>query len=171
MTEILWLNMWGGKHLSGIRDRDFCSFYPHKSTSTWRFFSHTRSGFPLFLPIWEISISHTRTSPREKRTSSRRPHIIPWRHCNVKMSANSGFSGSLFYGFQYKMRYIQCATRDHRLSSLGKPRDANRWSPRQIFLSHPYTHHSYNLTNPALENEKTNSRMLAVRRSVTSLWS
>ena len=29
-------------------------------------FSHTRSGFPLFLFIWDISVSHTRTSPRER---------------------------------------------------------------------------------------------------------
>ena len=30
--------------------------------------------------------------------------------------------------------------RDHRLSSLGKPRDAKRWSLRWNFLSHPHTH-------------------------------
>ena len=29
--------------------------------------------------------------------------------------------------------------RDHRLSSLGKPRDANRRSSQYIFLSYPYT--------------------------------
>ena len=28
---------------------------------------------------------------------------------------------------------------DHRLISLGKPRDATRWSSERIFLSHPYT--------------------------------
>ena len=29
--------------------------------------------------------------------------------------------------------------RDHRLSSLGKPRDANQRSSGRIFLSHPHT--------------------------------
>ena len=29
--------------------------------------------------------------------------------------------------------------RDHRLSSLGKPRDAKRWSSERIFLSYPHT--------------------------------
>ena len=29
--------------------------------------------------------------------------------------------------------------RDHRLSSFGKPRDAERWSPGRIFLSYPHT--------------------------------
>ena len=29
---------------------------------------------------------------------------------------------------------------DHRLSSLGKPRDAKRGSSGRIFLSHPHTH-------------------------------
>ena len=29
---------------------------------------------------------------------------------------------------------------DHRLSSLGKPRDANRGSSGRIFLSHPHSH-------------------------------
>ena len=31
-------------------------------------------------------------------------------------------------------------TRDHRLSSVGKPRGANRCSSVHIFLSHPHTH-------------------------------
>ena len=30
--------------------------------------------------------------------------------------------------------------RDHRLSSLDKPCDINRWSSGRIFLSHPHTH-------------------------------
>ena len=32
---------------------------------------------------------------------------------------------------------------DHHLSSFGKPRDANRWSLGQIFLSHPHTHDGF----------------------------
>ena len=31
-------------------------------------------------------------------------------------------------------------SRDHHLSSLGKPPDANWWSSRQIFPSHPHTY-------------------------------
>ena len=58
--------------------------------------------------------------------------------------------------FQYKMRYLvvrkkkiihyscedgieKSVPRDHRFSSLVKPRDANRWSSGRIFLSHPHT--------------------------------
>ena len=33
--------------------------------------------------------------------------------------------------------------RDHLLSSLGKPRDANWWSSGRISLSHPYTHDGF----------------------------
>ena len=33
---------------------------------------------------------------------------------------------------------------DHRLSSLGKPRDAQRSSSLQIFLSYPHTHDGFN---------------------------
>ena len=33
---------------------------------------------------------------------------------------------------------------DHRLSSLGKPRDAQRSSSGQIFLSYPHTHDGFN---------------------------
>ena len=62
--------MWGGKHLSGIPDRDFCIFYPHKRTSTWRYFSHTRSGFLLFYPF-ENFLSHIAVPALgKKRTSS-----------------------------------------------------------------------------------------------------
>ena len=33
--------------------------------------------------------------------------------------------------------------RDHHLSSLGKPRDAKRWSSGRIFLSDPHTHDDF----------------------------
>ena len=67
-----------------------------------------------------------------------------------------GFLEGLFKFFQYKWGikwwarkriHYSCEVgieksvpRDHRLSSLGKPRDANRWSSGRIFLSHPHTH-------------------------------
>ena len=97
-----------------------------------------------------------------KQTAARWPHVYPWCHCNVKMtspcriSAYSGFSGSLFQVFKYKLGikwwarkriHNSCedgieksVPRDHWLSSLGKPRDANRWSSGQIFLSHLHIH-------------------------------
>ena len=37
-------------------------------------------------------------------------------------------------------RIEKSVPRDHRLSSLGKPRDAKRRSSGQIFLSYPHTH-------------------------------
>ena len=37
-------------------------------------------------------------------------------------------------------RIEKSVPRDHRLSSLGKPRDAKRWSSGRIFLSFPHTH-------------------------------
>ena len=127
-------------------DRDFFCFYP-----------------------CEIILSHT-TVPAlgkdKKWTAARWPHVDPWNHCNVKMtspcciSAYSGFSGSLFQVFpiyewgikwwaRKRFHYLcevgieKSVRRDHRLPSLGKPRDANRWSSGQIFLSHPHTHDGF----------------------------
>ena len=37
-------------------------------------------------------------------------------------------------------RIEKSVPRNHRLSSLGKPRDAKRRSSGQIFLSYPHTH-------------------------------
>ena len=173
--------MWGGKHLSGIPDRDFCRFYPHKRTSTWRFFSHTRSGFPLFLPIWEISISHTRTSPREKnehhhvgRTSFR--DVIVMLKCQQIQD---------FLEVFFMVSNIKCGTYNaplaitlcHHSASLVMPIS----DPRdKFFLSHPHTHNSYNLPNPALRNDKKLTaacspyvdpwRHCEVKMTVTSPW-
>ena len=41
----------------------------------------------------------------------------------------------ILWGWYRKIRPSQSP-----MSSLGKPRDANRWSSRWIFLSHPHTH-------------------------------
>ena len=40
--------------------------------------------------------------------------------------------------YSYENGIEKSVPRDHHLSSLGKPRDANRWSSGQIFLSHSY---------------------------------
>ena len=37
---------------------------------------------------------------------------------------------------------------DHRLSSLGKPRDTKRRSPGRIFLSYPHMHDRFLYCNP-----------------------
>ena len=74
--------------------------------------------------------------------------MFSWRH-HVKL--HSGTSWSLFSdknsGAQEKEsinhgegKIEKSVPRDHRLSSLGKPRDANRRSLGRIFLSYPHTH-------------------------------
>ena len=87
--------------------------------------SHMALKYPVFFRIpdqdfhyfytCEIILSHIPVPARgkdEKTNSSvstaRLPHVDPLCHCNVKMtsscriSANSGFSGSLFHVFQIK---------------------------------------------------------------------
>ena len=60
-------------------------------------FSHTRSGFPLFLSRMPI--------PARGEYKNEHQHVDPWRRCNVKTThhvtfqRNSGFSGSLFSVF------------------------------------------------------------------------
>ena len=91
-----------------------------------RDFSRTPArDFCFFLPI---SISHTRTSSGKykKRTAASWPHIVLWRHCNVKMTSPcrntfiSGFSGSLFHVFfQYKMRYLVVSKKKNPLFVWG----------------------------------------------------
>ena len=49
---------------------------------------------------------------------------------------------SLFCDVDYKnLSFV--ITRDHRLASLGKPRDAKRRSPGQIFLSYPHANNGF----------------------------
>ena len=104
------------------------------------------------------------TSPRERwKTNSRTlgarrsVKMLKWRH-HVASQRIQGFLEVFFqvFFFQYKggiKRWARKKThnsfedgieksvpRDHRLSSLGKPRDANRWSSGWIFLSHPHTY-------------------------------
>ena len=73
--------------------------------------------------------------------------IIMWNG----ILAYTGTSGSIFWNkkrwwarkrinYSYEGRIEKSIPRDHRLSSLGKPRDANWWSSGQIFLSYPHTH-------------------------------
>ena len=113
-----------------------------------------RLGF--FCPHWTPMIdSIYRAYPYlKKQTAARWPHVVLWRHCNDKMtspcciSAYLGFSGSMF--FQYKMRYLVVSKKknplfmwgwDRKIRPLWSPRDANRWSLRQIFQS--YTHYRF----------------------------
>ena len=76
--------------------------------------------------------------------------IFKWCH-HVKLHLSIlGTSGSLFKKKQWWARkriHYSCegriensVPRDHRLSSLGKPRDAKQWSSGRIFLSYPHTH-------------------------------
>ena len=39
-----------------------------------------------------------------------------------------------------RVRVEKSVPRDHRMSSLGKPRDAKQRSSGQIFLSYPHSH-------------------------------
>ena len=81
-SNICFANHLGSWHMayefSRIPDRDFRFFYPRETI-----LSH--------IPV------HSRTS------AARWSHVIPGRHCDVKMtspcpiSANSGFSGSFFF--------------------------------------------------------------------------
>ena len=119
--------------------------------------------FRCFYPC-EIVLSHTPIPAigkyKKNRTAARLPHVDPWRHCFVimtspcRISAYSGFSGSLFHIFSSikwgirwwarKRIHYSCegemeksVPRDHRLPSLGKPPDANRWSSGQVFSIPP----------------------------------
>ena len=98
-------------------------------------FSQTRSGFPLFSPMWDISIANTRSSSRERlktnslTSAARWPHVFPWRHCNYKMtspcriSAYSGFSRSLFsMSFRYEIRYLVVGKKKNPLFVWGSDR-------------------------------------------------
>ena len=66
-------------------------------------FSHTRSGFLLFLPMYQ--------PVRKKKT--KQLHIDLWGHCYViitspcRISVYSGFSGSLFHVFPIKKEVLR----------------------------------------------------------------
>ena len=100
-------------------------------------FSHTRSKFPLFL----ATLSHIPVPALwkdKKWTAAPWPHVYPWRHCNVKMtsphriSAYSGFSGSLFHVFifHFTMRYLVVSKKKNPLLVWGWDRKIlPSWSP------------------------------------------
>ena len=58
---------------------------------------------------------------KHEQLAARWPHVDPRRHCNVKSSslyriaAYSGFSGSHFHVFQYKIRYIEVSKKKYPL--------------------------------------------------------
>ena len=88
--------------------------------------------------------------------------MLKWRH-NVASSRIGDFLEAFFhvsnikcdiYWWERKIIHYSCENgieksvpRDHRSSSLGKPRDANRWSSERIFLSHPHTHDRFLLSS------------------------
>ena len=155
-----------------------------KYGSIFHFFLEFLLFYQFYLTYPYQPVEKIRTPPppqkkkkkKKKKTNSRTsaarwPHVDPWRyhgHCNVKItspcriSAYSGFSGSLFSCFSYLKYGVHVFSgeqekesitlhlcedgmekfvpRDHRLSPLGEPRGANRWSSGRFFLSHPHTH-------------------------------
>ena len=129
------------------------------------FFLAQRIGISEILPwVRKSYLTHAilpRLSPEgfihwlywNSRTSSSSDDIVmfKWRHHVHCIFAYSGTSGSLFLNkkqrWARKILYYSCegrreksVPRDNRLSSLGKPSDAKRWSSGRIFLSYPHTH-------------------------------
>ena len=125
-----------------------------------QYFSHTRSGFLFFThltypyqPVGKIKMnSHTLVSRR----------FLTSLNClnNITISHLSVFRIQVsFMFFQYKKRYLVVSKKNnpflvwgwlrkirpevHRLLSLGKHRDVNRWSTGQMFVSHPHTHDGF----------------------------
>ena len=129
-------------------------------------FSHTRLGFPLFLPMWDNSISHTHTSLWEEKknelpntgcTLTRYVNVmLKWCH-HVASQCIQYFLEAFFMFFQYKMRYLVVSKKKNPLFLWGWDRKIrpsqspfvitrqaswwpNRWSSGRIFLSHSHTH-------------------------------
>ena len=69
--------------------------------------SHIRLEFLLFLPILShIHVPLPALGTDKKRTAPRWPHVVPWRHCNFRMTSPCPISaclvnfGSLLHAFQ-----------------------------------------------------------------------
>ena len=88
-------------------------------------FLRTKSGFQLFLSIWENSISNFLYQLVEK-IKNEQPHVNWCHHCNVKMtshknyvcriSSESGTSGIVSHIFQIlKKRYVMVSKRKNPL--------------------------------------------------------
>ena len=110
----------------------------------------------------EIFLFHTPVPALGKdknRTAAHCLHVDLWLHyakmtSSCHISAYLGLFSSVFFQYKWGIKWWarkrnhyssedeieKSVPRDHRMSSLGKPRDANRWSSGRIFLSHPHTH-------------------------------
>ena len=87
-----------------LRFRVILTFIPIRN----RIFSHTISRFPLFLPIWENSFSHTPYQPVGNIKSNSSMSIDTWHHCFVKNRRHHAmYPGTLLWAFyKHKMIYL-----------------------------------------------------------------
>ena len=107
-------------------------------------FSHSRSGFPLILPMWDNP--HTRTSlgkdqkKKKKETAARRPHagrtsirdvIVMLKLCHhVASQRIQDFLEVCFVFFQNEMRYLVVSKKNNALFVWGWERKhCPAWSP------------------------------------------
>ena len=83
-------------------------------------FLHTWSGFPLFSPIWENSITHTLSLPVGMIKSNSHTSENRWRHCLLKgrhdvLSHLSVFSNFWKKFFQHKIWYLMVSKTNNLL--------------------------------------------------------
>ena len=142
--------IWQGVYIIKFKNKCFMHIEHMENKKTDRnatecVFSHTRSGFPFFLPMWDISISYSRTSQWQWYKSEQHASHTSFRHIitilkrrhHIGSQRFQDFMEALFMAFfQYKCGikwwarkriHYSCegsVPRNHRLSSLGKPRAA-----------------------------------------------
>ena len=122
----------------------FLSF-PRAGTGMWdRIFSHTRSGFPLFLPMWDNSYPY-QPKGKIKNTAARWTQagrtsicdvivMLKWRH-HVASQRIQDFLETFFMLFQYKMMYLVMSKKKNPLFVGGWDRKICPWrSPFVITL-------------------------------------
>ena len=106
----------------------------------------------LYQPAGKLQTTNN-AQPHFGRTSTRDAIVMLKLRHHVASQRIQDFLEAFFHVIQYKMRYLvvskknnplfvwgcdrKSVPRDHRLSSLGKPRNGNRRSSGRIFLSHP----------------------------------
>ena len=107
------------------------------------FFSHTRSGFPLFLPMWDISLSHNIqcTSPKESKIKKKILtlttirdviEMLKWRH-HVAYQRIQDFL-EVFFTFFFQMRYLVVSKKNNPLFVWG-------WDRKNPSLRTTVCHH------------------------------
>ena len=135
------------------------------SNCWWRI---TDDGLPTTHDWWRTSNDHN-SSPcangsGELKTNNRTRgrtsihvvigrHHVASQHIQDFLEAFFHFCFNIKWGIQWwawkRIHYSweggieKSILRDQRLSSLGKPCDANRWSLTRIFLSHPHTNNGF----------------------------